>query len=350
MIRRGEEISLSGLSLDDYTLPSRPSYGTQGRPIVLRTNYFKLLTRPGAEIYRYDIEITPAFKNPKGGVNRRKTRRLVELLIAGNPNLQSAGVATDYGKLFVTAQKLPLGDTGSIILPQKFWEPEDGGPGPKAVTHQVKIFNQYSMPVQQLLDYLGSPPGITSTGFDKAEVIQALNIILTRTAEENRTVYGGGNRKKYYTVPTNENAWFSLGGGLIAAKGFYTSVRTSTLRVLVNINVANAAFYPSPIRLLGLMRSHTPTPNDASPVLETFISKLKVSHTYIKNSRKESVKRVKTVQGFAHPYPQYKHDFPALGTARSIKFECRELQATGKISVYDYFKRSTYTAPFGRHH
>lgn len=339
LIRPGEEISLSGLSLDDLPLPSRPSYGTKGRPVVLRTNYFKLLTRPGAEIYRYEMDINPKIlvanaRDDKPRPNRRKTRRLIELLIQSNPNLQ--GVATDYSKFLVTAKKLPVGQSGSMKLSQKFWEPEDDGPGPQAKTYEVTISNVYAMPIQQLLDYLSSPPGVTSAGFDKGEVIQALNLILTRTANENRNIYGGGNRNKFYTYPT-EDKWFDLGSGLIALKGFYTSVRTSTLRILVNVNVANAAFYPA-INLLGLMRLHTPNRNnDSKSGLEAFISRLKVSHSYIrknKNDPKSVIKRVKTVLGFSHP----KQKLPLLGNAHQIRFACEELKGT--VSVVEYFQRS----------
>ncbi|KAL9005566.1 MAG: hypothetical protein Q9188_001658 [Gyalolechia gomerana] len=342
LIRRGEEISLSGLSLDDLTLPSRPSYGTKGRPIVVRTNYFHLLTKPGgATIFRYQMDFEPSLKDEKTGrVNRRKTRRLVELLFSDNTNLQSAGVATDYSKLIVTAHKLPLGSAGGITIPQKYWEAEDDGPSPNSKTYKVKISDEFPMPLQQLLDYVSSPPGVTSAGFDKAEVIQALNIIMTRTASENRSIYGGGNQKKFFTYPTDRNAWYDLGSGLIALKGFYTSVRTSTSRLLVNINVANAAFYPVS-NLLGLMRLHTPNrANDSRSGLEGFISRLKVSHTYIrakKNDPNSSIKRVKTVQGFSHP--RAGQNFPPLGNAKQITFECTEIQATGKISVERYFEK-----------
>ncbi|KAL8858190.1 MAG: hypothetical protein Q9178_005367 [Gyalolechia marmorata] len=332
LIRPREEISLSGLSLDDYTLPSRPSYGKQGRPIVLRTNYFKMTANPKAVIYRYNITISPQIKNPSGGVNRRKTRRLVELLIANNPPLQSAGVATDYGTMFITAAKLQLGGK-SMNLEQKFFEAEDAGPRDTAINYKVKFEEDASMPVGDLLEYISSPPGTTPSGFDKGRIIQALNIIMTRTANERPAIYGGGNSNKFYTYPPSSDRWFDLGSGLIALKGFYTSVRTSTLRVLVNINVANAAYYP-PMSLLGLMRTHTPQKaNDARSGLEAFITKLKVSHQYLKK------KRVKTVQGFSHPSPQSGHTYPPLGNARNLTFECPELQATGKISVMDYFKR-----------
>ncbi|KAL9031872.1 MAG: hypothetical protein Q9196_000127 [Gyalolechia fulgens] len=336
LIRRGEEISLSGLSLDDLTLPSRPSYGTNGRPIVVRTNYFKLLTKPGGvTIFRYHMSFEPSLQD-----QRRKNRRLVELLFSSNTILQSAGVATDYSNLIVTAQKLPLGNGGGITIPQKYWEAEDDGPSPKSKTYNVTISNEYSMPLQQLLDYVSSPPGVTSAGFDKAELIQALNIIMTRTASENRSIYGGGDQKKFFTYPTDRNAWYDLGSGLIALKGFYTSVRTSTSRLLVNVNVANAAFYPN-ANLLGLMRLHTPNrANDSRSGLEGFISRLKVSHAYIrakKDDPNSSLKRVKTVQGFSHPTA--KQDPPPLANAKQITFQCTEIQATGNISVEQYFKK-----------
>ncbi|CAO1599382.1 hypothetical protein XANCAGTX0491_003112 [Xanthoria calcicola] len=336
-IRPGEEISLSGLSLDDYTLPARPSYGTQGRPIVLRTNYFNLLTRPGAEIFRYNIEVSPQLltktsKDAKPKVNRRKTRRLIELVIQNTPPLQGPGIATDFQMLLFSAKQLSL-ENGSRTLQQRYYEPEEEGPGPKSTNHQVKIAEAGSISVTQLVEYLSSPPGVNSASFDKGEALQALNIIMTRTANNNPAVYGGGASNKFYRIPEG-GPGFDLGNGLVALKGFYTSVRTSTLRILVNINVANGAFYPA-MNLLGLMRLHTPnSANDQMSGLEGFISRLRVSHSYIKGKKK-----IKTVQGFAHPSLQYKQDFPPFGTAHTIKFECAELQATGKISVFQYFKR-----------
>lgn len=344
MIRPHEDISLSGLSLDDLPLPSRPSYGTKGRGIVLRTNYFKLLTKPGAAIYRYEIEISPKLlnqerkgSNRKPTVNRRKTRRLIELLIANNTNLE--GVATDYSKFLVSAKKLPMGGGGSVTISQAFWEPEDGESGPRSTSHKVKIFNEYPMPLQQLIDYISTPPGVTGSSFDKGEVIQALNLIMTRTANETPGIYGGGIRNKFYTYPT-EDKYFDLGSGLIAVKGFYTSVRTSTLRLLVNINVANAAFYPA-INLLGLMRRHTPnSANDGRSGLEAFISRLKVSHNYIRKSKsdpKSTVKRVKTVLGFAHP--KYGEGIAIRANAHQIRFKCDELN-NATVSIYEYFQKS----------
>ncbi|KAL8715517.1 MAG: hypothetical protein Q9220_000853 [cf. Caloplaca sp. 1 TL-2023] len=341
LIRRGEEFSLSGLSLDDFTLPSRPSYGTKGRPIVLRANYFQMISRPGAVVYRYTIDINPAIKLPTGKVNRRKTRRLCQLLIASNKNLQGAGIATDFSKIILTAQKLPIED--KITLFQKFFEPEDDGPRPNSINHKITLQPDGAIPVQDLLDFVSKPPGTTSAGFDKAEIVQALNVIVTRTASTTPDIYGGGDRNKFYTHPHDENAGFPLSRGLIALKGFYTSVRTSTLRMLVNVNVANAAFYPC-INLLGLIRLYNPnSANDARSGVETFIKRLKVSHKYIRKHKDDpnsAMKRVKTIEGFSHPH-KGDREMPLLGNSRQIKFACPELQASGKITVEQYFLKRT---------
>ncbi|KAI4118568.1 MAG: hypothetical protein LQ345_001405 [Seirophora villosa] len=344
LVRPGEDISLSGLSLDEFTLPSRPSFGTNGRQIVLRTNYFRVTTKPGAEIFRYEMGFSPSLSDPekKNRTNRRKTRRLVELLFINNPQLHGAGFATDYSKFIVTAQKLPL-QGREIELQQRYYEAEESGPRPNATNYKITISNERSFPIQQLLDYISSPPGVTSAGFDKSEIIQVLNIVMTRTANQKPNIYGGGDRNKFYDYPVGERPYdnINLGKGLIFLKGFYTSIRTSTLRVLVNINVANAAFYPA-MNLLGLMQLHTGNLAQArASGLEGFIRLLKVSHNYIDMKKPgdphSGVKRVKTVQGFSRPNAKVK--FPIMGNANTIKFRCEELNPPREITVSAYFKQ-----------
>ncbi|KAL8685305.1 MAG: hypothetical protein Q9218_007849 [Villophora microphyllina] len=340
-----DAIPLSGLSLDEthFTLPSRPSYGTKGKAIVLRANYFPMSTKPDLELFRYNIDIQPPIKNQQGKPNRRKIRRLMELLVASIPNLRKEGVATDYGKFIYAAKSLLDGDQPKTLT-QQLYEVEEGGPDPKSPTYKVTIAFDGKVGVQQLVDYISKKADVAMSSVEKGAVLQALNIIVTRTANENPDIYGGGKRNKYYYYPANFDAiGYKLGGGLIAMKGFYTSVRTSTARLLVNINIANAAFYPA-INLLGLMRLHTPYPSDdAHSGLEAFITRLRVSHQYMRKNMKDPksphIKKIKTVQGFAHPHTRYKQNFPHLGNANTITFECPELQKQGKISVASYFKQ-----------
>lgn len=51
--------SLSSLTLKDTDLPVRPGFGTEGRTINLRTNFFPVKV-PKGPLYEYDIKITPA--------------------------------------------------------------------------------------------------------------------------------------------------------------------------------------------------------------------------------------------------------------------------------------------------
>lgn len=329
LISTGKEFSLSGISLDGLSIPVRPSYGTNGKHIVLRTNYFGLLAESDRLIFRYEIKISPKIES-----NRRKTRRLIQLLMENySEQFKSADVATDYGTLFITSKQLPI-DGDGITLLQRYYEVEDEGPRPNATEYQVKIKPRNPVSIKQLLESISSPPGITLNGFDKSETIQALNIIITQTANKTSGIYGGGKSNIFYSWPNDNDPIFNLGQGLIALKGFYTSVRSSTSRLLVNINVANAAFYPA-INLLGLMNEHTPdTSRYAQSGLETFITRLKVSHKFY------GKKTVKTVKGFSHPRQDDKHNHPRLGNAYSLRFKCAEKGMEGFTTVFEYFKNS----------
>ncbi|KAL8880983.1 MAG: hypothetical protein Q9198_001719 [Flavoplaca austrocitrina] len=328
-----EGLTLRSASLSNSKLPTRPSYGTNGEAIVLRTNYFELRARPESRIFRYDFEISPKIEK-----NRRRTRRLIQLLLDHGPkDLKKDHVATDYYSYLVTAKELPIQGAGHILT-LKYYELEDGGPRPDATEYKIKIKQGKAMYLKQLLDFISNPLGTESNDFDKAGIIQVLNSIITRTAKENPNIHSGGKSEKYYRYPAGNDPMFELGGGLIAVKGFYTSVRTSTARLLVNINVANAAFYPA-INLYKLMTVHTSDPSEyLNSGLEQFLTNLKVSHTFY------GKKTVKTVKGFSYPLQDDKHDQPRLGNAFTIRFRWEEEEGEELTTVCDYFKNSTLHA------
>ncbi|KAL8840603.1 MAG: hypothetical protein Q9176_003716 [Flavoplaca citrina] len=325
-----EGLELGSAPLGNSTLPARPSYGTNGEAIILRTNYFELRAQPESRIFRYDFGISPKIEK-----NKRKTRCLIQLLFDHGPKeLKQDSVATDYYSYLVTTQSLPFRGA-SHVLCMKYYELEDGGPRPDATEYKIEIKQGKPVYLKRLLDFISNPLGTESHGFDKAEIIQILNTIITRTAKENPNICGGGKSEKYYRFLDSNDPMFELGGGLIAVKGFYTSVRTSTARLLVNINVANAAFYPA-INLYKLMKEHTSNLLEyLESGLEKFITHLKVSHTLY------GKKAVKTVHGFSHTLCGEKHDQPRLGNAYTIRFRWEEQGSEGLTTVYDYFMNST---------
>lgn len=51
--------SLRNIRLDDNDLPVRPDFGTVGKVIKLRTNFFPI-SIPKRSLYEYDVAIAPA--------------------------------------------------------------------------------------------------------------------------------------------------------------------------------------------------------------------------------------------------------------------------------------------------
>ena len=51
--------SLSSLTLSDTDLPLRSGFGTEGKAVKLRTNFFPVRV-PKGPLYEYDVKITPA--------------------------------------------------------------------------------------------------------------------------------------------------------------------------------------------------------------------------------------------------------------------------------------------------
>jgi hypothetical protein len=105
----------------------------------------------------------------------------------------------------------------------------------------------------------------------------------------------------------------SLGGGLEAWKGFYSSVRPAFKQLMVNVNVCTTAFY-MPGNLADAMMAFRSASFGARPA--AFVKGVRIRTTHLGYK-----KTVKTLAKF---------------TPREYKFD----SDYGKISVEEYFKRS----------
>ncbi|KFA80094.1 hypothetical protein S40288_10405, partial [Stachybotrys chartarum IBT 40288] len=130
------------------------------------------------------------------------------------------------------------------------------------------------------------------------KLTQALNILLGHYSKENGSLAKIGTSKTFSLGQGADR--LDLTHGLEAIRGFYTSVRAATGRILVNVNVSNAAFYKAG-PLDGLMTAYQ-FGNKFS--LEKFLKKVRVQTTHLKerkNKKGEVVPRIKTIFALAYP-------------------------------------------------
>ena len=291
-----------------------------GAKIVLRVNWFHLLPKLTQALYRYSIDIQP--EEPI----KRKQRRIFALLLE-DPTFASVrdSVATDYRSNLVSAKDIGLGPEGRKVVNITYCE-SDGDILPNARTYSIQIQKSRTITLSELMDYLSSTSADAHyEGHDEA--VQALNIVMARKPSMTPDVVAVG-QNKWFQVGAQAVA-SNLGGGLIALKGYYASVRTATLRAMVNLNVCTGAFYkPGP--LLVSMREFRDL-DQSREGLDEFLQNVRVETNYLKKKGVPSP-RVKTICGLD----------PDGADARRATFHCEELG--GRVTVEAFFQRSKSTA------
>ena len=84
--------------------PLRPGFGTAGRPITLRSNFFKLTLPKNLTIYDYTVDISPKGQDLNGPCKAR----IFELLESSPECAPHMGyIAHDRGARLVSAKPLP---------------------------------------------------------------------------------------------------------------------------------------------------------------------------------------------------------------------------------------------------
>jgi hypothetical protein len=357
MVKSDLSTAMASASLG-VVLPKRPAYGTAGKPIVLFTNYFELKgINPNTDLYRYSVTFQPENDIPKA-----RKRRLIELLLQAVP-FKGLPIATDWAQSLISPAKIPIKgekkkDAKGIERAQdKYkleWYPADGEPMPAATpddtdrvkaarrrnTHDALVVEVGTVSISDLLDDVSTPESNYSL---KLETIQALNVLMTHgpSSESNVTTAGGNKFYPFGAHPQLQMA--DLGSGLQALRGYFTSVRTSVNRILVNVNVATGAFYKSG-PLLDVMREFTGGPPPANDgqyrKLAAFVRLLKIETNYLperakkgkaKPSGKPLTKRKVHVITNLSPFNRNSTNITFLATDKDGNVT--------NTSIADYFKR-----------
>lgn len=342
-------VQTKGKIIDDF--PGRSGYGSKGKAIVLRTNYFSLTTAFEANmnevpLYRYEVEIKE-FKD----ISKPKRRRVFDSIVA-HAAFANLRWATDYSSIIVTTEKLDLEKmmAGKVMVELTI-PPENGAVGPSSEgdqppefvkaararnTFHFRLHEKESFNPRAMVEYLKS----TSAGAmyqGRADLIQLLNIIITKAPNEAAQVKDvGKNFYPFGTHPGMES--YDLGQGLEALRGYFSSVRPAIGRLLVNINVTSGAFYKS-MYLLDLVRE-VGSGNDQA---ESFIRMLKVEVRYTKDGQKEMfMKKAKTIVGFAKPHK--KIHVKRFGNAHEVRISIEDRASPNtksqEMTVAEYFKKN----------
>ena len=355
-VQASQELSVTALTLSGLRLPNRPGYGTEGKKIVLKTNSFRMSIDPSRKIYRYDVEVSSdkarrkdQDPNAEPTLGRRVRQNAFEILLETS-EFQSVreGIATDFAKTIITSKRLNLGTSGRRIFQIVYHEKEETVPHVRPITYKFIVSSEIILPISKFLSYLSTRTA-DHGDFDGQDIVQAFNIIMARTPNRNPDVFqAGGN--KFFRYPSASSQYVDLGEGLIAVRGYYSSVRTSTMRTLLNVNAQCSPFYPA-INMVSLMERHSRWNPQSWETLEAFVEKLRVKTEYMRDKNGKPDIRVKTVIGLSHKFEEkinpktgklqkYGNADGDHGNPRQLVFDCDEFPDGRRITVEKYFLRS----------
>lgn len=271
--------------------PERPGYGIVGDPVTLYANYLPLMV-PHKALFRYHVDIAgdATGRKPTG----KKARQIVRLLLEEHFQQYQNSLATDYRSTLISRIALPNIEHYDVRYRD---EHDDEYP------EEPKVYSvtcQYTGQITpgDLVDYLTST-NASAILESKAEILQALNIILGHHAKSDDQVVSI-SANKHFPLHQDSIERCDLGAGLEVLRGFFVSVRAATTRVLLNVQVKYLACYQEgPLDIV--IREYQRSNSRNLYRLEVFVKRLRVRLTHLvrRNSRGQARPRVKTIAGLA---------------------------------------------------
>ncbi|XP_015751565.1 PREDICTED: protein argonaute-2-like isoform X2 [Acropora digitifera] len=287
--------------------PKRPGFGTRGRPIALRANFFRLSFSPKLTcLYHYDVEITPN-KCPKA-----VKRDVVNAIVRNNRDtFQGHEPGFDGEKNLISFIQLPSPVQLKVTLP--------GVDGGKDRQFEVKIQFAKSVNVADLKEFLSGK----QNGKTVQDAVQALDIVLRQMPSNYFTPIG----RTFFPM---DHQGRPIGEGCEVKFGFYQSVRPSQWKVmLVNIDVSAKGFYTR------------------QPVIDFVCETLQMSYRDLEDTRvridKEKLKKaISGVRIETTHMATMKRKYTVWGVAESAErlqfnIEDNESKRTTRTTVAQYF-------------
>ncbi|KAG6119255.1 hypothetical protein E4U14_005609 [Claviceps sp. LM454 group G7] len=346
--------------------PLRPAFGTAGQSVVLWANYFPVQVE-SAYLYKYELEFKgepmkeKEGKEGKKGKDAGKEREVKgrKLHIAVQAVLQKLsttnkkiGMASQFKTQIVTTNKLDLGENPMTVeLPA---ETQDRSPDVVTVT----IRGPTEIALADLVDYTRSMDDhgerISYPKFP--DVIDALDIVLGHSvrAKLGEVTSIGSSRLFPFGKDEKSASLMQNYRTLLAARGFFQSVRIGTGRLLLNTNVTHGVFKISG-KLDEAMKKLQIQPVASNDfrlkklvgAFSKFLPKTRVWATF-KLSDGTKVRRSKALHGMVNRLagsmaegpnrPQIEPGWEYPGP-KSIKFWLTDDAGSRYVTVFDYYKK-----------
>ena len=250
-----------------------------------------MIPSPNLLLYRYDIAVQPE------AVGKKLSQIIKLLLQLPNYGEFRNDIVTDFKSTLLSRRRLSPDTAGTTIQYRAEGEDE---PRANAQSYLLRVRETGTHTVSDLTDYLTST-NVNTAYADRLPVLQALNIFLAHHAKSSPTVATVGSSKSYSL--TQDTPKWDLGAGLTAIRGFFSSVRLATCRILVNVNISHAAFYDA-IPLDQLIQKYGSVHQFNRVKLQSFLKRVRVRVTHLaekRNKAGDSIVRVKTIFGLANP-------------------------------------------------
>ncbi|KAI1804896.1 Piwi-domain-containing protein [Daldinia bambusicola] len=273
-------------SLDDSiqdAVPRRPAYGKQGQGVLLKANYFDLDVTRNSSLHLHHITFLDKMREPTG----RKLARIVKLLVRDQLK-RPLDVVTDFAKTIISYEKLP---EGSFTVP--YYEENNPQAGRDMVNYIVKIEYEEALSPKDLVDYLGDPRKPVAKE-SRARIVQALNIFINYHPQDSEQYATIGSSRSF---PLAEDDVTPLQLGCVARKGFYSSIRPATSRILVNINVTYGIFHErkSLSEIISEFIGKSGYSIASLRKLAASLKGIRIEYSYLKDKIGRSIRRVKPI-------------------------------------------------------
>ena len=235
----------------------------------------------------------------KDGPTGKKAEQIIKLFL-GLSALQEfkKHIFTDFRALLFSTQDLPLNALSQVV---KYRAENNDTATPNALEYLVKLDHTAHFDIGRLT----ARPGPGNPQLDvvaKQDMIQALNILFLHYGRSSPTRLSVGSRRSFpSTDPPSEKSSRDIGDGILALRGYFSSVHVVDYRILVNVNVSHGSFYQAD-SLLGLMVKIDRNFRHRPGGLLSILKGIRIGQEHFTDSSGKSIpfqKRTKTFAGFA---------------------------------------------------